>query len=78
MACACFPGVTGDISACLQSVNRQDEACVLTIEGLTDSRALLGSIKAARPAHLLFDLYIDALEALLRKAKDGIDASSLL
>ena len=74
-------GVTGDTLACLQSIYPH-EACVLRTEGLTDCFRCTAGVKQGCPASpLLFGLYTDALEALLREAKDGadyVDASSLL
>ena len=72
-------GVTGDILECLKSIYDKDEACVLTGEGLTDSFRCTIGVKQGCPASpLLFGLYIDKIEQLLRDAKDDIDAPMLL
>ena len=71
-------GITGDILACLQSMYDKDEACVLTGEGLTDSFRCTTGVKQGCPASpLLFGLYIDDIEALLKEARDDIDAPTL-
>ena len=72
-------GVTGYILACLQSIYDQDQACVLTPEGLTDSFRCTKGVKQGCPASpLLFGPYIDALETLLQAASQEIDAPTLL
>ena len=72
-------GVTGDILYCLKSIYDKDEACVLTGEGLSDSFRCTTGVKQGCPASpLLFGLYIDEIEALLKEAKDDIDAPMLL
>ena len=72
-------GITGDILSCLKSAYDKDEACVLTGGGLTDSFRCTMGVKQGCPASpLLFGLYIDNIEALLREAKDDIDSPTLL
>ena len=72
-------GVQGDILACIRSIYEQDEACVLTRAGLTEAFRCTAGVKQGCPASpLLFGLYIDELEALLRADSDCIDAPRLL
>ncbi len=72
-------GITGDILKSIQSIYAQDEACVLTGEGLTDSFRCTTGVKQGCPASpLLFGLYIDEIEALLRGSQDRIDAPMLM
>ena len=72
-------GVKGDILTCIQSIYGQDEASVLTQAGLTEAFRCTAGVKQGCPASpLLFGLYIDELEALLRADADRIDAPKLL
>ena len=71
-------GIQGDILACLQSIYDQDEACVLTQAGLTEAFRCTAGVKQGCPASpLLFGLYIDELEALLKAEDNHIDAPKL-
>ena len=71
-------GIQGDILACLQSMYVQDEACVLSQEGLTDAFKCTIGVKQGCPASpLLFGLYIDEIEAMLKAAAPSIDAPTL-
>lgn len=72
-------GINGDILACLQSIYAQDEASVLTQAGLTEAFRCTTGVKQGCPASpLLFGLFIDEIEALLKTASDDIDAPRLL
>ncbi len=72
-------GVQGDILACLRSIYAQDEACVLTQAGLTDTFRCTAGVKQGCPANpLLFGLFLDDLEAKLKAESESIDAPSLL
>ena len=76
-------GVTGNLLSCLTSMYAQLEdvynACVLTQDGLTDSFPCTLGAKQSCPTNiLLFELYIDQIAAMLRDAKDHVDAPLLL
>ena len=72
-------GISGEILSCLQSIYAQDEAVVLTPAGLTNSFRCTTGVKQGCPASpLLFGLFIDEIEAMLRAAKEDIDAPELL
>lgn len=62
-------GLQGDVIAALKSMYAQDEACVLTQQGLTKLFKCTIGVKQGCPASpLLFGLYIDELEKLLLTA----------
>ena len=72
-------GVEGDFLACLKSIYAQDEACVLTQAGLTDSFRCTVGVKQGCPASpLLFGLFLDELEAKLQAESESIAAPTLL
>ena len=72
-------GLDPSVLSCLQSMYSKDEACVLTQEGLTDAFRCTAGVKQGCPASpLLFGMYIDDIERLLREAEDQIDAPRLL
>ena len=67
------------VLSCLQSMYFKDEACVLTQQGLTDAFRCTAGVKQGCPASpLLFGMYINDIERLMREAEDHIDAPRLL
>ena len=62
-------GLSGIVLATLKSMYEKDKACVLTQEGLTELFRCTIGVKQGCPASpLLFGLYIDQLEQMLKDA----------
>ena len=71
-------GMLGRVLSSLQSMYKQDEACVLTSEGPTEMFECNIGVKQGCPASpLLFSLYLDELETLLEDASENIDCPRL-
>ena len=71
-------GMSGRVLSSLQSMYKQDKACVLTSEGPTEMFECNIGVKQGCPASpLLFSLYLDELETLLEDASEHIDCPRL-